>query len=235
MDIVLKPKSVARFFALIVIGLGLAHVARYLLLFYFGRSFGLFLFDLDREQTIPNLYSSVALLFCSVLLTIIAFAKKSGSKAAFLQWLGLSGIFLFLSIDESVSIHEQFIQPLRTALHTSGFLYFPWLIPYSIFVIVVFLVYLKFLISLPTKTRLLFLIAASIYLTGAMGLELLGGYQADTYGQKNITYIVLISIEEILEMTGIVVFIYAITSYISSMLPNLRLRVSSEKDNGLLS
>ena len=133
MDIVLKPKSVVRFFVLIIICLSLAHIARYLLLFYFGRSYGLYLFDLDEERNIPTLYASITLLFCSVLLSIIAFARKNGSMSAFLQWLGLAGIFLFLSIDEAVIIHEHLIDPIRSTLNTSGFLYFAWLIPYGIF------------------------------------------------------------------------------------------------------
>ena len=84
------------------------------------------------------------------------------------------------------------------------------------------------MLDLPVRIRILFIIAGSIYVMGAMGLELVGGYHADTYGVRNTTYVVLVSIEEILEMIGVVIFIYALMSYISSMLPGLNLRISSD-------
>ena len=226
MDIDLKPRRTAQFFTLIVMCLTLAHIALLITRFYFGSSFGLALFDLDNEKNIPTLFSSVALLFCSGLLWIIALSKRKENSTGFLYWVGLAAIFIFLSIDETATIHEQFNDPIRSTLNTSGFLSYAWVIPYMILVGILFLAYLKFIISLPKKTRFLFIIAGTIYVGGAIGLELLGNYHFDLYGENDVKYLVFSSIEEVLEMTGIVVFIYALMSYISTELEGVQLRIS---------
>ena len=45
-------------------------------------------------------------------------------------------------------------------------------------------------------------------------MELLGGYLASTTGMENVSYAIVATIEESLEMLGIVVFIHALISYI---------------------
>ena len=181
---------------------------------------------MQKENTIPTVYASLSLLFCSLLLWVISFAKKKEGDKDFLFWLGLAIIFLYLSIDEVVAIHERFNGPVRSVLHTTGYLYYAWVIPYGIFVIFFGLTYLKFVISLPQKTRLLFIIAGLIYVAGAIGLELLESSQR-VYGKNhNAQFVAFITtIEEVLEMAGAAVFIYALLSYISSELKHLQLRI----------
>jgi len=87
------------------------------------------------------------------------------------------------------------------------------------------LAYLKFLLHLPRKTRDLFLLAGSIYVGGALGMEMVCGYYADAVGQRNLIYGLMASVEEILEMVGVIVFIYALLSYIGSYLENIDLRL----------
>ncbi len=229
MNIVLTPKKVTRILIFIVISLTIIHIVVKALTFYFGRGLGLGLLDLDKEQNIPTLYASMTLLFCSILLWIITFAKKQENSSDFLYWLGLAVVFLFLFIDETVSLHERISEPSRELFNvTSSFLRFAWVIPYGIFTIFLFLIYLKFIISLPKKTRYLFVIAGSIYVAGAISLELLEGSQR-VYGKDQIIYVTLVTIEEFLEMTGIVIFIYALLSYISSELKHLQLRILFEE------
>jgi hypothetical protein len=72
---------------------------------------------------------------------------------------------------------------------------------------------MKFLLHLPAKTRLRFLIAATIYLGGAIGVELFGSQHAELYGYENLTYSMIATLEESLEMTGLIVFIWALMNY----------------------
>jgi|TARA_B100002003_G_C14006927_1_gene485934 hypothetical protein len=126
MDIVLKPKKVAKLFAFTVMYLTLAHIVGQSIAFCLGfknkykpvASW----FDLATEQSIPTFYSSAALLFCSLLLAIVTFAKKKNGEQ-YIYWLGLAIIFLFLSADESIGIHEQLNSKVRATLNTSGFFY----------------------------------------------------------------------------------------------------------------
>jgi hypothetical protein len=235
MDIILTPKKVTWFFALIFILLALAHIAVKSTSFLVGERhvMGLFdlimLFDLDRERNIPTFFSSAGLFTCSALLAVIAFARKK-IRENYLSWLGLAAIFLFLSIDEFVALHERLVIPLQSALQVSGIFYFAWVIPYGIALIIFLLVYLKFILNLPGKTQFLFILSGLIYVTGALGLELIGGRYYELHGneaKKTITYFIMVTIEECMEMAGIVIFIYALMSHIDSHLKNLQLKITS--------
>ncbi|MDN3509774.1 MAG: hypothetical protein QY310_13315 [Candidatus Jettenia sp. CY-1] len=238
MDIVLKPKSITKFFAFIFLLLTLAHIAVKSTSFFVGdrHVVGLFdlisLFDLDKEKNIPTFCSAVALVFCSILLAIIALAKKKMEKDYFC-WLGLAVIFLFLSIDEFAVIHERFVIPLQHALHTSGIFYFAWVIPYGLALIIFLLAYTRFIIHLAARTRFLFIIAGLIYITGALISELVSGRYYEVHGESSVTYFIMITIEECLEMTGIVTFIYALTSYIDLQLKDIQLRITSSSASSL--
>ncbi len=173
------------------------------------------LFYVDGEENIPALYSASTLLLCSILLAIISHGKKVVGNRYFRHWGALSIIFLLLFWDELLSFHERLIDPLRSTFQASGILYFTWVIPGVIFVCLIGLSFWRFLSALPTKTRLLFSVAAIVYVGGTLGMELVGGYYANFYSQENMTYAVIATIEEGLEMLGIAVFIYALLSYMS--------------------
>jgi len=149
-----------------------------------------------------------------MLFLIASIRKRAGDRYA-LHWRVLSIIFLYLSVDEAASIHELAIGPLRSALNTSGIFYFAWVIPAAALVLLFVLAYLRFLAHLPGKTRRLFLLAGIIYVSGALGMELVGGYQTDFYGRENMVYALIANTEEFFEMMGVVVFIYALLSYMS--------------------
>ncbi|MEG3932659.1 MULTISPECIES: hypothetical protein [unclassified Microcoleus] len=125
-----------------------------------------------------------------------------------------------------MSLHEiLIINDLGKALHLGGFFYFIWVIPGALFVVVTGLAYLKFLLHLPRKTRDCFLLAGSIYVGGALGMEMVTGYYADAVGQRNLMYGLMTSVEEIMERVGVIVFIYALLSYIGSHLETIDLRL----------
>uniref|UniRef100_A0ACD5GU38 Uncharacterized protein n=1 Tax=Desertifilum tharense IPPAS B-1220 TaxID=1781255 RepID=A0ACD5GU38_9CYAN len=50
-----------------------------------------------------------------------------------------------------------------------------------------------------------------------MGIELIGGYYAYIYGKENLIYSLWVALEEGLEMAGILVFIYALLTYLRSL------------------
>lgn len=187
--------------------------------------------NVHGEQTIPTLYSWSALLFCAVLLAIIAKAKKVAGDRYVNYWRVLAVIFAYLSLDEAISLHEFFIVLLPTSFKASGFLYHAWVIPGAIFVIAVFLGFLKFINALPTKTKRLFLTAGTVFVGGAIGMESLSGSHAEIHTTNNFTTAIFTSIEEFMEMIGIVIFIYALLCYISSELKglNLQIRVADGK------
>jgi len=174
------------------------------------------LFSLDSENSLPTWYSSTILLICCLLLAIIAIDKKQRGDRSAASWKALSFIFLLLSIDETASIHEIVDRGLHLLIDTSGFLYFAWVIPGILFVSACLFGFRKLLRSLPPKTCLMFVAAGFAYVGGAIGLEVISAPLVEAQGRYNLMYLLLTTVEESLELGGIIFFIYALLSYIQS-------------------
>lgn len=183
-------------------------------------------FNLDAENNIPTYYSSLLLLTAAGLLYVISKAMKKRGNIYANYWLSLSLIFLYLSIDESSSIHELLIHPLRSALNLSGVLYFSWVIVGFAVVIAIAIIYLRFLLELPRNTKISFVLAASVYVGGALGIELLGGFYSSNYGESNYVYGLITTTEEMLEMTGVVIFINALIKFLHLNKLSIQLGIS---------
>jgi hypothetical protein len=186
------------------------------------------LFDLDKENNVPTFYSSLALLFSAILLWLIASIHRAKKSSSYLSWLGLSIIFGYLSIDEIASIHELLLNPVRNSLHTTGLLYFAWVIPYGILFVFFATAYLRFLLRLPRKTKVLFIVSGTAFVLGALGFELLGSLQFTLHGLNNLTYSILYTCEECLEMVSIAIFIYALLDYIAERIRFLNITLTSD-------
>jgi len=159
------------------------------------------LLDFNTEISLPTYFSAFILLVSAILLYAISYMHKRQGNGYFL-WLVLAIIFLFLSLDEIATLHERLNRPLRAMFNTSGILHYAWIIPYAIFVGALSVIYFKFVFSLPKKTRLLFILAAVIYLSGVIGIEMISGSYAAIYGDKTLYYAFLYSCEELCEMGG---------------------------------
>lgn len=228
MNIEINPKIIFIRFLYIIFFLLFANLIGIISKFYFDHDhiYGLIpLFNFNLERNIPTLYSSFAIISCSILLGIIAYLHKR-KKSSYAQWTGLSLIFLFLSIDEMASIHELLTAPVSNSLNTSGFLLYAWVIPYGIALVVFLITYFSFLMGLPKRTRNLFIVSGTIFVTGAIGFELLGGWQADSYGIENLTYAFTATCEEFLEMLGIIIFIYALLHYLATQFEPLTISLN---------
>jgi hypothetical protein len=184
------------------------------------------LFNVDRELNFPTWYSALMIAFCAVLLKIIATGKKQQGDRYTKDWQLLSIIFWFLAIDEIVSIHEILIIPeVSQALRLPWFLHSAWVIPGMIFVAWFARRYSKFVRHLPPKSRLHFIFAACIYVGGALIMEMIGSYFAESLSQQNIVYALTTSVEECLEMTGIVMLIYSLLYYLGQWAHQLDLQI----------
>ena len=87
--------------------------------------------------------------------------------------------------------------------------------PYGIATLVFTLAFLKFVWELPRDSRARFFAAGIIFLSGALGIEMFGAREAELHGYYTVTYSVLYSLEEMLEMLGIILFIYALLSHLA--------------------
>ncbi|HUQ66765.1 MAG TPA: hypothetical protein VM101_11450 [Flavitalea sp.] len=188
-----------------------------------------YFFDSSLEGNIPTFFSSL-ILFIAGALCYLIYNTKSSLKNKYMRscWLMLSMIFMFLTIDESSRIHEQFSK-LHLPSDRSGFLRHSWIIPYSVFAIIAGLYFFKFVKSLPARTKIIFLVSGFIYVGAALGFEPLEGHLTLIYKGNNLYDKLLCSIEEMLEMCGMILFIYGLMDYSSRMNINLKFTVPIQK------
>jgi len=212
----LSPKRVIRFLIFIIIGLSITSIIGQIFEYYTQPNFQEIIdkLNVDGEYTIPSLFSSFSLLFCSVLLGLISRKKLQNKDKYTGKWIGLSVMFFYLALDETISLHEQLIHPLRKLLNATGIFYYTWVIPGLMLVIAVALIYWKFVQELPPKIKYLFFLSAIFYVGGAIGMEMINGYYSYLYDSEMFVYEILVTIEEFFEMLGVVVFIYALLCYI---------------------
>jgi len=173
-----------------------------------------------QEGKIPTMYSTVALLAASSLFGLISIACTQAKRIFALSWASLSAIFLFLAMDEALMIHEMLNTKLTGSFDTSGINDQAWIIPYGIGVIILGVIYIKFLRSLPRRTCRLMVSAACIFLMGAIGMEILG----EIIGDNAIIGNIISTVEETFEMSGIVILIYALLEYIAVEFEDLRIK-----------
>lgn len=173
-------------------------------------------FNLDKENNMPTFYATALLLISSLLLFIISRIKMLKNDLYRKHWSFLSVLFLLLALDEASSLHERLVYPLRRMFNLSGIFYFSWVIVGIIAILILTVTYIKFIIDLPRKAKVQFIIAAVLFVGGALGVELIAGAYASSYTKDNLTFDIISAFEEILEMSGIAVFINALLQYLST-------------------
>lgn len=230
----ISPTHVAKLLAFFVCFLGLMHIAGKISALAFGHTYwhGLIpLFDLDEEFNVPSVYSGLALAFSAVLLAITAFAEAKLGRIGHLAFWGfLALVFLFLAIDEVFELHERLEKPVRVALNTTGAFYYAWIIPYGTVALVIGVFCLRFLARLPRKISLPMILAGTIYVSGAMGLEMIGGALAEHLEkpEQDPLWVLASTLEELMEMTGVVIFIHTLLSYLGLL--GLRIEFGASAD-----
>ncbi|MGD1904027.1 MAG: hypothetical protein ACFB9N_17515 [Geitlerinemataceae cyanobacterium] len=187
-------------------------IFKYALDFEYGYEL-LDIFDLNEEKNIPAWYSASILLLCGVILYFISLNKQQSRDKYCRHWLWLGFIFFYLSMDEAISIHEDI------KLHFFGkehiFYDDSWVLVYGILVAIFVFSYRRFLRHLPVATRRMFIVSGCIYVSGTIGMEVVGSFTQEFYGKGSIVHAMATTIEECLEMVGIVVFFNTLLSYAS--------------------
>jgi hypothetical protein len=248
MVLAIYAKMIVRVLIIAVLFITLASLAARFALYMWGEEEllqPLRLFDVGEERSIPTWFESVQFLLCSILLAVIAVAKRQHNDQYSLHWSVLSIILLLLSLDEVASIHEAIGQELELLLHNttgfnpSGAISFFWVVPGAAFVFIVLLAYLRFLAHLPQTTRRLFLFAGALFVLGALGIEMLSAQVVSFSGGEDnwesasaipkILVGLQTSIEEMFEMLGLAAFVYALLAYIHSYVEDINARVRIDK------
>jgi hypothetical protein len=174
------------------------------------------MFNVQLEQSVPTWFSSALLTVAALLMLWIGGVERTDGGRFVRHWLSLGFIFFYLSIDESVGIHERLNDPLRDRLGLDGALYFAWIIVAVPVVLLIGLAYLRFLRALTPSHLRLAVIAFLFYVGGAVGLESIGAWLWASEGGTSNLYGVLGHVEELFEMTGVVVWIAMLLDILAS-------------------
>ena len=176
------------------------------------------LMNVDGEQNIPALYSVFLLLATSGLLGFVTFLARKAHSGDASKWALLGAGFAFMAIDEAWLLHERLINPVRRLLGGSpehlGVFHFAWVVPAFGIIAVLGIYFIGFLWRLPATFRIRFLVAGAIYVGGAVGMELLGGAYSEGHGEDNLIYKIFTTVEESMEMAGVIAFIDALLRYL---------------------
>ena len=169
------------------------------------------LLSLSYEENIPTFYSAILLLVCSLLLAVVAAGARQNGERFVRSWWVLSAGFLYIAVDEVLQFHEE----LSKLYKLEGALFFSWIVPAAVVVVLLAVAYVPFLRALPRPIALRFLVAGTIYVGGALVMELPLGYWTVHHGTDNLGYGLIDAFEEALEMLGLNLFLLALLGYLA--------------------
>lgn len=174
------------------------------------------LFNFDTESNFPTFFNGLLLGFASALaLGISRSLRHQGEKSSAFSWKAVALVLLFMMIDEMCRVHEALDWILVSRLKTEGAISWPWVIPYFMLAMSVAGFFFRFFLTLQPKYRWCLAGSALLYVTGAIGFELLEAAHTEKHGMDSLGFGILYSIEETLEMLAVMMAIWGFMGYAS--------------------
>lgn len=169
------------------------------------------LFGMGGEMNVPAAFSTLLLLLNSGLLAVLAGRAEARMRP---YWVVLGAGFFVMAADEWFAFHERLVEPAASLLVAFGLEYghlgplaFAWVAPAFVLVLVLAFAFYPFLGKLSRSSRKRFLLAGLVYLGGALGMEMAGGWYFESQGGvQDRLYVVMAQIEEFAEMSGLIFF-----------------------------
>jgi len=159
-------------------------------------------FNADGEANVTTWFSAALLLSIALVSAGVAVRERQGGSRWRWHWLLLAVTFCYLSLDELAH------------LDLGGVLFFSWVVLGAPLVLLFAAVFVPFLLALPRRTAGLLLLSGAIFVGGALGMELVGGWVAsEGAGSFSSDYVWATTVEELLENLGAALCLYAIADY----------------------
>ncbi|HVK84612.1 MAG TPA: hypothetical protein VM513_10925 [Kofleriaceae bacterium] len=167
--------------------------------------------SLSAEANVPTWFASSLLLCCALAAGSIAAAMPGGVRWRG-HWWGIAIALGWVSLDEVAELHEH----LGGHFATSGVLYFDWVIWAAVIVAVLAVLYLPFLRALASPARERLVVAAVVYVSGALIMELPLGWYVERAGTDSLGYALIDWVEETLELVGASLALAALVAHARS-------------------
>lgn len=178
--------------------------------------------NLKYDTAIPTWFASAMLFTSSVFFLLIWNDSRQTDRHNRFYWLGLSAVFLLLSIDEVAALHE-WLGATAPIDDRGGYFTHTWVILGIGAVGVFALLYARFIFRLPTRLRNLLLLAGVVYLGGALAWEMFNGNLQSNNASLN-RYDRYTGVEELFEFVGAALFVY--TASVETAGRNVQLQVT---------
>jgi hypothetical protein len=166
-----------------------------------------YLFDLSREMNVPTWFSVLLLTLVAVAATVFWVVLHGRA------WFWLAVLFAYISLDEATDLHG--LWPM--AFDLSGvaddhFKLFMWVVPGAVLVLLIAMLFMRWVLTLPRRTKGYFFTAGAVFVTGGLGFEVVGSFVAEP-GFFNPVYLVVMTLEEALEMAGVVIMLMGMAAH----------------------
>lgn len=171
-------------------------------------------FNVDTERRFGALFGAILILFASGAMLFASFRFLSHKSFA-VGWLFLSCVLLFMACDELFMIHERAGEFFGAEDHFGTAVIPAWVKAMAVVVAILCIPMGIFWWKLPRYLKIRTAVAAGVFLTGAVGVEILGMTHADASGINNFNYALLVALEEGMEMLGMIIAIDAMLLYLA--------------------
>ncbi len=187
---------------------------------YFNLSYGNFYevtnrFDFDDEASIPTWFAQALFLLLAMLAGLTSYLEKN--KRSRWVWTTLSVLAVLGSVDEVSTVHESGLQSIHLLFFNENaptLLANAWvvIVPLVLIIATLFL-YFSYKV-LPKPTVKLFVIGAVVYISGAVGVDIITSTLLES--TAFIEQGVFVAIEEVSELIGLTIMVFATSSYLES-------------------
>ena len=186
------------------------------------------IWNLDEENNVPTWFASMLLALVGLGLAFIGVMKYQERDRHWWQWFAIALIPLFLSLDDMAQLHEALSKPLSDEYGLGGLFHWAWLVVAIPAVAVLTALFLPFLLRLPERTAILLLVGAGIVFGGGIVLEMFEGWRVDAAGQGGLLLFSMVTVQEMMEMIGTIIALYAVIDYAAGYRPVLVLHVERD-------
>jgi len=201
-EITLNRHRLVRQLSAVAIFLLFMHAVLYLIHFQVGEVewYFLQLFDVNEEHNLPTWFSGFNLGITTLFLWIISREKKRLDDDQARRWSILFVGFFYLFVDEIAGLHETVNSIIEPSWAWGGL----------VIAIVLGIYFIPFLRTLPRNTFRQFVVAGTVFVGGAVVMELVG----EPIDGDSLAYAMSTWVEEGMEIFGVILFTRAQLDYL---------------------
>ena len=187
------------------------------------------MWNLDEENNVPTWFASMLLALVGFGFAFVGLMKYQERDRHYRQWFAIALIPLFLSLDDMAQLHEALSSPLSDEYGFGGLLRWAWIVVAIPVVLVLTVLFVPFLRRLPGRTMALLLLGAGVTFSGGVILEMFEGWRVDSSGHGGLLLFSMVTVQEMMEMIGSIIALYAVIDYAAGYRPELVLHVERDE------